>query len=87
EVEAEGSLGLEVVYVDTMDEVIRECLLPEAGKGEADLAKAAVKVKGKRPGGVPRSPARGQRDPALKVRPAPAKKTDPPRRRPSHSSR
>ncbi len=87
EVEAEGPLGLEVVYVDTMDEVIRECLLPEAGKGGADLAKAGVKVKGKRPGGVPRSPARGQRSPASKVRPTPAKKTDPRGRRPSRSSR
>ncbi len=61
EFEAESSLGLEILYVENMDEVVREGLLPAAKKKTVSVAKAASRNRrvGKAVGMTPkrRSPA------------------------------
>ncbi|MEE9275295.1 MAG: endopeptidase La [bacterium] len=74
EVEAEGPLGLEVIYVENMDEVVRECLLPGPKRREA----AGPKTQGKRPRQVRAAAA---------PKPALGKKERPRGRRPGSAGR
>jgi len=81
ELESESPLGIEIQYVDTMEQVVEECLLPKEAKKRRLAPKSVAKDRRigqalkigtkRRPAGIPKAPAVGgkKRGGALARRP------------------